>query len=484
MAWPYVLLRGCRLAVVLISCGCATHTDPVPHIAVPDAWVAPTPIVASTSPSSGPVTAGNAGAAPAAAGVSAQEWFRGFHSSELDSLIAQADAGSLDLQQADARIRQADARARAAGAPLLPQVDLGADSNYYAGHSAYGSAHETDSGALLSASYEIDFWGKNRAERNSAEALRRASRADRDTVALSTVTGIADTYFQLVALRQRVALAAATLGNERQLLDVVQSRRSVGLANPTEVALQRATLAGAQIRVRELEQQEAASQAALALLVGSMPGTLQIKAQALSEFSEPQITPGLPSELLARRPDVRSAEENLQSAHADLVRARAAFFPSITLTASGGVQNPAVQAALITLAGAGPTVVVGAALAQSIFDGGRLRAARREADAKQLEMIAKYRASALSALWDVELALTAIHHLDVQSDAQRESLSQSDLAVQGAMVRYRQGSGDFLTVLEAQRALFIARDQMIQYRLGRLQAEVGLCKALGGGWAQ
>jgi outer membrane protein, multidrug efflux system len=166
------------------------------------------------------------------------------------------------------------------------------------------------------------------------------------------------------------------------------------------------------------------------------------------------------------------------------LQARAAFFPSITLTGAGGVQNPAVQAALLTLPGSGPTLTLGAALAQSIFDGGRLRAARDEASAKELEMIAHYRATILAALWDVETALSAIGHLDLEADAQRESLTQSELALSGAQARYGAGSGDFLTVLDTERAAITAREQMTQYKLARLQAAVGLCKALGGGWEE
>ena len=444
-------------------CGaCVTPSADVPTVAAPSNWTTQLP----------------------AGGMPTQEWFRGFGSDELDSLIASAYANSLDLQAADARLRQADARARAAGAAILPQVDFNASSTSYAGHSSNGSAHETDYGALVSASYEIDFWGKNRSARASAEASRKASEAERAVVALSAVTGVANTYFQVVALRERTALAKSTLDNARQLLDFIQARRSVGLANPTELAQQRAAVAGAEIRVKELEQQEAEGQAALAILGGKMPGTLEIRAQQLSDFLAPRVSAGLPAELLIRRPDVFGAEQNLRAANADLAQARAAFFPSITLTGSGGLQNPAVNAAVITLAGLGPSLTAGAALTQTIFNGGKLRAARDEAAAKEQEMLAQYRAATLSALWDVETALAATGHLQQQEEAQRDSVAQNELALSGAQARYREGSGDFLTVLDAQRGLYSARDQVSQYRLARLQAAVGLCKALGGGWAR
>ena len=243
-------------------------------------------------------------------------------------------------------------------------------------------------------------------------------------------------------------------------------------------------MAGAEIRLRELEQQEQESLAALAILTGQTPGSLTIAAQRLSDFAEPQVAAGLPAELLQRRPDVFAAEENLRAAHADLEQARAAFFPSITLTGSGGVQNPAVQAAVITLAGVGPSLTVGATLVQSIFDNGRLRAARDEAAAKEDEVLAQYRAAILAALWDVETALAAVSHLDGQASSQTQSLAQGELALAGAQARYREGAGDFQTVLNAQQSLYAARELMSQYRLARFQSVVGLCKALGGGWAQ
>jgi outer membrane protein, multidrug efflux system len=457
-----------RLIVVLVLfsglLGCAIHgASPVPPADLPAGWTA------TPAGDGDPVSV---------------DWFRGFGSTELDSLIAAAEHDSLDLHAADARLRQADARARAAGAAILPQVDFGASSNTYTGHSAQGSAHETDSGALLSASYEVDFWGKNRDARESALALQKSSEADRAVIALSTVTAVATTYFQIVALREDTESSQLMARNARRLLELVNARRQTGLSNPTEVAQQRAAVALAEIRVHELEGQEVAVEAALAILMGRKPGTLQVAQRRLGDFREPRVAAGLPMQLLTRRPDVLSAEETLKSAHADLLQARAAFFPSLTLTGSGGVQNPAVQAALLTLPGTGPTLAIGAGLTQSIFDGGRLRAARDEASAKELEMIAHYRATILAALWDVETALAAIEHLDLEKDAQQESLTQSELALSGAEARYSAGSGDFLTVLDAQRTAISTREQLTQYKLARLQAAVGLCKALGGGWEE
>jgi len=411
-----------------------------------------------------------------------KDWYDEFGSPELKALIEQATGNNLDLGMARARVMQADARARQAGAAILPSIDATGNGNYLAGHSANGSAHETDWAALLSASYEVDFWGKNRATARSAGRLADASRADRDTVALTTLAGVAEGYIRILSLRDRLSTANSNLGAAQQLLDIIQARFNVGLANPVELAAQKAALAAAGLAVPELKQQEAEALAALALLLGRAPEQFSVESQSLNSLLEPMIGSGLPSELLTRRPDIFMAEANMQAANADLVAARAALFPSLTLTASGGVQNPALNAAIISLSGAGPTLNLGASLTQSIFDRGRLKALRAEAQAKDEELMAAYRAAILSALVDVENALSALNHLQEARELQDENVLQSERAFEGASLRYKAGSGDFLTALEAQRTLYAARDQYSQYKLARFQAFIALFKALGGGW--
>jgi outer membrane protein, multidrug efflux system len=409
-------------------------------------------------------------------------WYEEFGSTELQTLIGLASGSNLDLAMARARVTQADARARQAGAAILPSLDAGGNANYLAGHSTSGSAHETDWAALLSASYEVDFWGKNRATARSASRLADAARADRDTVALTTLAGVANGYFEVLSLRERLELARSNLDAARKLLEVVQARFDVGLSNPVELASQKAAFAAAGLAVPELERQEAEALAGLALLLGRAPENFVVEGRTLDVLLEPKIGSGLPSELLTRRPDIFVAESNMLAADADAVAARAALFPSLSLTAAGGVQNPALNAAVISLSGAGPTLNLGASITQTIFDHGRLKALRTEALAKDEELIAAYRAAILSALVDVEKALSTISRLDDARALQAESVQQSERAFDGASLRYKAGSGDFLTVLEAQRTLYAAREQFSQYKLARFQALVALCKALGGGW--
>lgn len=454
-------------AAVLACAGCALKAPKPAVPEVPAAFENRTP--------------GN-GASGAQADWPSKDWYRGFKSRELEAFIAQAATSNLDLAAARARLTQADARARQAGAAILPSVDATANGNYYAGRSVNGSAHEFDWSALLSASYEIDFWGKNRATANAGRFLGAAARADRDNIALTTLAGVANGYFEVLSLRERSQIAQSNLEAARGLLDVVQARFQNGLANPVELAAQRSVLATAQLTLPELKQREEEARTALALLLGRAPEGFRIEEASLEALAEPQVAPGLPAELITRRPDVFMAEANLRAADADLVAARAALLPSVTLTPAAGIQNPAVNAAVIALPGVGPGVNLGAGLVQSIFDGGRLRAARDEARAKDEELLVSYRAAILASLVDVENALAAIRNLDDARDFQSEALTQSERAFEGATLRYREGAGDFLAVLEAQRSLYAARDQYSRYKLARLQAVVSLCKALGGGW--
>ena len=423
-------------------------------------------------------------AANAAAAVwPAQDWYRGFGSEELDALVDFAVANNTDLAGARERVVQADARARQAGAAILPSVSGEGNANYLAGHSQQGSGHELDWLAMLSASYEVDFWGKNRATANAARAAAGASRAERDTIALTTLGGVADEYFQVLALRERVAIARSNRDAARKVLEVVQARFDAGAANPAELATQQAALDRAEIAIADLEQLEVQARAALALLLGRVPEHFEVAGGSLDALREPVVAAGLPAELLTRRPDVVAAEANLAAASANLAAARAAMFPSLTLTAAAGVQNPALPATVLTIPGVGPSLALGANLTQPIFDHGRLQAQRDETAARERELLAAYRAAIIAALVDVENALGTLEHLNVTREFEQGSLAQSERAFEAARLRYQHGAGDFLTLLESQQSLYVARDQFTQYKLARLQALIALCKALGGGWS-
>ena len=454
--------RFCTTILILTASGCATERGNVEAAHLPAHFLNAASAAASPWPSA--------------------DWYRGFGSPGLDELMSSATAVNLDVEAARARVLQADARARQAGAALLPRVEAVADGTYYAGRSSQGSGHELDWTAMLSASYELDFWGKNSATALSARYLVDAARAERDIVALTTLAGVANGYFQAIALGERLQIAQSNCDTAKQLLDVVQARLDAGVATPVELATQRAAYDAAIIAISDLQNSETESKSAISLLLGKLPEEFELQTERLDDLHEPAIAPGLPSELLARRPDIYLAEANLRAAKADVTVARAAMFPSLSLTASAGVANPVLPATVLTIPGIGPSLALGGNLTQPIFNHGKLKAQREEATAKEDELLAIYRSSIISALTDVENALSALSHLNQAREAQQGNLTESERAFAGAKLRYEAGSGDFLTLLEAQRTMYAARDQFVQYRLARLQGLISLSKALGGGW--
>ena len=411
------------------------------------------------------------------------DWWQGFQSPELTTLMVLARTQNTDLAAAAARVRQADARARQAGAPLLPTLSLNADANHLYGQSGGASLRETDYNVGLGASYELDFWGKNRDAVDSATALAKVSRADRQTVAITVSTGVANSYFQLLVLRERLAVARANLKSSQEMLDLVSRRVRAGFSAPADRIQEQANLAALETALPALEQQELETRNALAILIGRRPEDFSVAATALDGVVVPAVTPGLPLELIARRPDIAAAEANLVGAHADLAAARAAFFPALTLTANAGLQNPALAAAVDTLTGTGFGYNVAGALVQTIFDNGQIQAKTDEARAREEELLANYRGVVLAALSDVENALGGASHLAAQEDAARNQLAQSERLSRAALNKYRAGSADFLVVVDAERTLYAARDQLAQIRAARLSATIALIRALGGGWS-
>lgn len=457
-------MRKLLLSAMVLTLGACSHT-PAPTLPASDV-----PAAFQQAPP------GNAPIWPAA------DWWKGYGDPQLDGLIATAQGNNLDLAQAAARLRQADARARQAGAALLPSVTFnGAVTNFY-GQTSGTSAHETDYSAAFGASYELDFWGKNRDLLNAAESARAASAADRATVALTVTGSVADSYFQLLSLRERIAVTEANIRASQSTLNVVQRRVNAGYAAPADLTQERANMAAQRAALPVLQQQELETRDALAILLGQPPEGFAVSGSGLATLSAPPVAPGLPSALLRRRPDIASAEANLLSAHANLEAARTAFLPAIALNASAGLQYPALAAAIDTLPGLGFGTVAGATLLQTIFDGGKNAAITDEARAHEEELLAAYRAAVIAAFSDVENALGSLAHLTAQDAALTEQVAQDEKVLASAQRKYTAGSADFLVVTDAERTLYAARDQLADVRRARLAASVALFKALGGGY--
>jgi len=414
----------------------------------------------------------------------AQDWWQGFGSSELVTLENTAQNSNLDVAQADARLRQADARARQAGATLLPTVALNDNVQHFSGTTFGTTGSEGVFFAGVGASYELDFWGKNRAGKLAADASLRANLADRATVALTVSAAIANAYFDLLSLRERSALTRDNLLTAQAILSVVQRRVTAGYAAVSDLAQARADVAAQQATLPALAQQELEARTALAILLGRPPELFIIMSDSLAGITTPTVAPGLPVELLARRPDIVTAEANLAAAHADITVARATMLPNITLTADAGIQNPALNAAVLTLENTGLSLTLGAALTQTLFDGGKLQAKTAEAEARELELLAAYRAAVLAAFGDVENALGSLANLDAQEQALAEQVLQTESVLRAARRKYTAGGADLLVVTDAQQTLSAARGQLADVHRAHLAASVVLYKALGGGWQQ
>ncbi len=305
-----------------------------------------------------------------------------------------------------------------------------------------------------------------------------ASRADRATVALTAIAGAANTYFQLLSLRERLEIARLNLELAESVLAVTQARVRNGVSPPLELSQQLAQIAGQRAEIPQLEQQVLEARAALAFLTGQPPEGFDVVGENLDAIATPAVVPGIPSELLLRRPDLVAAEAGLVAARADVIAARAALFPSISLSAGGGVSSSSLRGLLDAPLG----VSIGAGLSQVIFDAGARRAQSEAAAAAELEVLAGYRAAVITAFADVETALGLIAHLAEQQQYETEQAEQAQIAFDIINARYQEGIADYLTLLDAQRTLYDARDSLGQIKLARLQAVIALYQALGGGW--
>jgi len=412
--------------------------------------------------------------------VPATDWWGAFGSPELSSLIAAAQAANPDLAIAAERVRQAEAQVRIADATLFPVLNFGAGTSRNEAKANGGKWQKSDSSsASLSASYEVDLWGKNSSGVRSAEAALRASRFDGETVRLTLIAGVANAYFQLLSLRGRLAIARENLDIAERVFKVVDSRVRNGAASALDLARQQAAVLTIQAALPPLELQERQTLFALAILLGRAPEGFDAAALALTGLAVPRVAPGLPAQLLVRRPDLASAEAQLAAANANVAAARAALLPGISLTGSAGLASDV----LLNFLNA-PTAVlaIGASLLQPIFDGGRLHAQVDVASSHERELVEAYRKVVLAALADVESALAAGGRTAAQELLQEQVVEQARVALRLAEIRYREGADDLLTVLDAQRTLFQGEDQLAQIRLSRLQASIALFKALGGSW--
>ena len=407
------------------------------------------------------------------------EWWRAYGNPSLDAMVAGSLQHNFSLASAVAAVEQARGNAERAGAPLYPSVSLGAtyDRSHSGGSGGQKGSTGKSQSVFAQAGYEVDFWGFNAANANAAALLARASEFDRDTVALTLTASVVNTYFQVQSLRRRLMLAQTISADASRILQLLLAQQEAGVATELQIQQQRNALATFQAAVPVLQLQLDQNLHALAVLTGNAPEQFNVDDAQLSAIPIPMARPELPSSLLEIRPDIRSKEATLQSANFSVGAARAAFFPNLVLTANGGLSSGSLTHFLSS-----PLASIAASLAAPIFDGGALSGQLHTNRAAVAKGVADYRQTVVTALQDVEDALSAARQQQLAEVSDQAAADAAQKAATLAEAQYKFGTVDFLTVLDAQRTLYQAEDTLVQTRLLRLQASVGLFRAFGGGF--
>ncbi|MCG2585023.1 efflux transporter outer membrane subunit [Massilia sp. TS11] len=414
--------------------------------------------------------------ASAAASLRA-DWWQLFDDAQLAQLVEQALQQSTSVQAATARLRQARALSGLSDAARLPQLDLSLAST------RQGGSAQTTPGTLhalrLGASYEVDLMGRlsdaSRAARLDATAAAQLLAQAR----LLVQADVAQNYFALRALDAERALMLATVTAYQESLDLTLRRQAQGDLSELDVERLRAEVNATRARALALERQRQSLESTLAVLVGARPGAFHLD-EAMWDGKLPAVPAGLPSTMLARRPDLAAARASLDAADLRIEAARHAWFPSLSLTMAGGSASSELSQLLKGGAGLWGAQAL---LSTPLFDGGRRTAGVQAAAGAADLAAADYRAQLLQAFKDVEDQLAALQLLQAQEAVQASAVQSAARALLLSESRYRNGMIGQLEVLDARRTELASRQQALQVKAARFQATVALIKALGGGWS-
>ncbi len=413
------------------------------------------------------------------------QWWTSFGSEELDVLVEEALTNNHDLMAATHRIIQAESQAGSAGSALLPSVSLSGKYDVDSPNGGQGTILSTGTNRThrlhsmgLATSYEFDLWGKIRASEASSLASALANVHDREAIAITLVSDLVNTYILYLQSLDRESVARQNIANMKAMHAAVKERVRLGESSELELAQQRNVLAQAEATVPPIRLQRERAFDKIAILLGRPPATLALSGQTLRDIAVPEVMPGLPSDLLLRRPDVKKAEANLIAANANIGVARAKLLPAFSLSGERGWASQLLD----TMASPGSIYwVLAGSVAQTLFDNGKTQAEIDSSRAKFAELVEVYQQTLLTSLRDVEDALAAVRLQRDLETAQLEVLQASVDAYGLSTEAFRLGMIDYINVLETQRTRFQAEDARVQARFGRLEAVIGLYKALGGG---
>ena len=407
-------------------------------------------------------------------------WWQQFNDPLLNELIASALRESTDLLSASARVDEFIGHYGAARADLFPQLGLGYSANQQKntlpGTSIKAIYDSYDT--VLNASWEIDLWGKIRRQSEAGRAQLIASEEGRQGVILSLVASVASGYVNLRALDRQLEIASRTAKTRETTYAMFQDRYAGGVISILELSQNKAQLEDALASVPSLQKAVAQQENALSLLLGRNPGPIA-RGKALDELGVPAIPAGLPSSLLERRPDLRQAEQSLIAANAQIGAAKAAYFPSLSLTGLTGVASSGLSS---LFSASSRFWQVGAAVNLPIFTAGKISSQVQVAEAQQQQALFAYRKAVQSAFVDVNNALIDQDRTQVQQAALGRQVDALRQYAETAVLRYDNGYTSYMDVLDAERSLFSAQLQYVTAQQTRLQAMVNLYKAMGGGW--
>lgn len=422
-----------------------------------------------------------------AAAVVPDAWWKLFGDPALDRLEDEALAANQDLAAAAARIEEARALLGLTRAESFPEVSAGVSGSRtkFSAKTAQlppgVPLESSDLRATASVSYDFDFWGRYARATEAARAELVASEEGRRNIAVTLTADVANAWLDLLSYRRQLALAKDTVGSRQEAVRLQQVRYDAGTISELDLAQAQAELASIEATVPTLERQARQAEDRLGVLLGRIGGTVAAGNLGLDAVQLPAVPVGLPSDLLARRPDVAAAEQGLIAAHARIAQARAAYFPTFSLTGYAGGESRELAGLFSSGAGIWQAALN---LVQPIWNGGRTRRQVEAAEAREKQALAAYAKALQSAFADVEDALVARTTSVTAREAFARQVEALERARNLARLRYDAGSSSYLEVLDAERNLFRAQLDLAQARRGELGAAVTLFKALGGGWEE
>jgi len=417
------------------------------------------------------------------------EWWRLYGDDDLDQLIATAHASNQTLRQAVARVDEARALARVAGSFLYPTISL--DPNFthlrtsanrastITGQRVGKGVNVNDWLIPFDLTYEIDVWGRVRRSFESARAQAAASADDMAVVALTVATDVATFYYALRSLDAQDQILTDTVASYREQVRILSVQLKTGLVSPIVLNQAQAQLQATLAQQRDVQRARADMEHALAILCGRPAPSFAVVSNPLHEASPPAVPPGLPAQLLVRRPDVAEAGENVVAANAQIGVATAEFYPRFSLTGAAGFESADVSSLFrwqSRVATIGPSISI------PIFEGGRLWANLDATEARYRQAVAAYVNQVLIAYADVEDALTDLHALSDEVGFLREAVGASRNYVRLAMAQFKYGLVDYLIVIDAERTFLANQLSLAQAINLQMGASIRLIKALGGGW--